>query len=608
MAHVLFILALGFALFTSSCLVSAKVVHHTFTVQNTTVQKLCQERVITTVNGVSPGPLLKVHEGDRVIVNVVNESPYNVTIHWHGIFQRQSQWADGVEYTTQCPIQPGNSYVQSFNVTGQEGTLWWHAHIGWLRATLYGGIIIYPRKGRSDYPFPTPHKEYPIILGEWWNANVVDVLSEALATGGPPNISDAFLVNGQPGDLFPCSSNDTYKISVKSGKTYLLRIINAALINQLFFKIANHNFTVVAIDASYTEPYDTDVVLVAPGQTTDILLTANQSIGSYYMAARPYISNPAVIFDNTTTTAILEYEGSNSSTSSTLTPGISTGVESDDHNNTLRPSYILQYKGSDSATSSNSTPVMPTLPAYNDTDTATNFNTNLTALVNGRFCRDVPLTVDEDMLMTTGLGLVACRPNATCAGPLGQALAASISGFSFQFPTKLSMLEAHFNNVSGIYNATFPDQPRLSFDYTNTIDSFDPSLVFTTKSTTVKQVKFNTTLQIVFQGTSLVGTENHPMHLHGVNFHVMAQGFGNYDNSTDPSKFNLVNPLLRNTIGVPVGGWVAIRFRANNPGVWLLHCHLDNHLPIGLVSAFVIDNGGTPSTTLPPPPSDLPKC
>ncbi|GAB2282685.1 hypothetical protein Dimus_017223 [Dionaea muscipula] len=556
-AHVLFILALGFALLASSCLVSAEVVHYTFIVQNTTVEKLCQERVITTVNGTSPGPLIEVYEGDIVIVNVINESPYNVTIHWHGIFQRQSQWADGVEYTTQCPIQPGNSYVQNFNITDQEGTLWWHAHIGWLRATVYGGIIIYPRNGSSEYPFPTPYKEYPIILGEWWNANVVDVLSEALATGGAPNISDAFLVNGQPGDLYPCSSNDTYKISVISGETYLLRIINAALINQLFFKIANHNFTVVAIDGSYTEPYDTDVVLVAPGQTTDILLTANQSIGSYYMAARPYISNPAVIFDNTTTTAILEYEGSNSSTS---TPGISTGVESD--NNTTTPAYILEYKGS-----SNSTPVMPTLPAYNDTETATNFNTNLTSLINGRFCREVPLTVDEDMLMAVGLGLVACGPNATCDGPLGQGLAASISNFSFQFPTKLSMLEAHYNNVSGIYNATLPDQPLVSFDYTNTNNSFNQSLVFTTKSTTVKEVKFNTTLQIVFQDTSLVGTENHPMHLHGVNVHVLAQGFGNYDNSTDPSKFNLVNPLLRNTVGVPVGGWVAVRFRANNPAL-----------------------------------------
>ncbi|GAB2282686.1 hypothetical protein Dimus_017224 [Dionaea muscipula] len=574
-AHVLFVLALGFALLTSSCLVSAKVVHHTFYVKNVTVQKLCQERTITAVNGKSPGPLIRVHEGDNLKVHAVNRSPYNITIHWHGVFQRLSPWADGPEYTTQCPIQPGDGYVYNFNITGQEGTLWWHAHVQSLRATVHGALIIYPKKGRSAFPFPTPYKEYPIILGEWWNANVFDVENQALATGGAPNISNAFLMNGRPGHLYPCSSNDTYKLSVTHGKRYLLRIINAALNTQLFFKIANHNFTVVAVDASYTEPYDTDVVLVAPGQTTDVLLTANQSVGSsYYMAARAYISNTGVAYDNTTTTGILQYKGSSHSTSS----------------------------------SSSSTPVMPTLPAYNDTDTATKFNTNLTGLVNGTHWKQVPLKVDVNMLMTVGLGLISCGPNATCAGPLGQVFAGSISNFSFQFPTKLSMLQAHFNNVSGIYNANFPDQPAVSFNYTNTNDSLNKSLVFTTKSTTVKEVKYNTTLQIVFQDTALLGTENHPMHLHGFNFHVLAQGFGNYDPSTDPTKFNLVNPQIRNTIGVPVGGWAAIRFRANNPGVWLMHCHLDEHLMPGLATALVVDNGGTPSSTLPPPPSDLPKC
>lgn len=46
----------------------------------------------------------------------------------------------------------------------------------------------------------------------------------------------------------------------------------------------------------------------------------------------------------------------------------------------------------------------------------------------------------------------------------------------------------------------------------------------------------------------------------------MGSGSGNYDPATSPATFNLVNPPLRNTYGVPYGGWVAIRFRADNPG------------------------------------------
>ena len=82
----------------------------------------------------------------------------------HGIFQRLTAWADGPEYVAQCPIVPGNSYTYKFNITGQEGTLWWHAHSSWLRATVYGALIIRPRLGHT-YPFPKPHKKFPILLG-----------------------------------------------------------------------------------------------------------------------------------------------------------------------------------------------------------------------------------------------------------------------------------------------------------------------------------------------------------------------------------------------------------------------------------------------------------
>ncbi|KAK9289428.1 hypothetical protein L1049_007583 [Liquidambar formosana] len=542
--------------------------HYKNNVQNLTVRRLCHEQVITAVNGSLPGPTLQVREGDTLVVHVFNKSPYNLTIHWHGIFQILSGWADGPEYVTQCPILPGNSYTYKFTITKQEGTLWWHAHVQWLRATVYGALIIHPRAGRS-YPFPKPHKEFPILLGEYWNANVIDVENQALATGGPPNNSDAFTINGKPGDLYPCSQKNTHKIKVVQGKTYLLRIINAALNEELFFKIANHKMTVVAMDASYTEPYVTEVVVISPGQTTDVLLTADQSPASYYMAAHPYASAPGAPFDNTTTTGILVYEGTMSAS-----------------------------------------PIMPDLPAFNDTPTAHKFFSNITGLVSGPHWVPVPRHVDEHMFVTIGLNLVPCGggKNATCAGPLGQRLAASMNNASLQFPTKLSMLQAFFYDVSGIFTVDFPNKPPVVFDYTSTILSFNTSLVFTSKSTKVKKFKYNSTVEIVLQDTALVVVENHPIHIHGFNFHVLAQGFGNYDAVSDQKKFNLFNPQMRNTIGVPVGGWAVIRVHLNNPGVWLVHCHLDAHLPFGLATAFVVEDGPTLDSTLPPPPPDLPKC
>lgn len=553
---------------SSSSLASSAIVERTFIVKNLTVNRLCQEQVITAVNGTLPGPLLEVCEGDTVIVHVHNESPYNLTIHWHGIFQRLSGWADGPAYTTQCPIPPGDQYTYKFNVTKQEGTLWWHAHFSWLRATVYGGLIIRPSNGRQ-YPFPEPDEEVPIILGEWWNANVIDVENQAIATGAAPNISDAYTINGLPGDLYACSPKQTFKLNVVQGKTYLLRIVNAALNNQLFFKIASHNLKVVAVDASYTNHYLTDVVVVSPGQTTDVLLEADQSAGSYYMAASPYASAANVSFDNTTTTGIITYQGG-------------------------------------SATSAS--PQMPVLPAFNDTPTANKFYTSLTGLTNAAFWKPVPRRVDHSMFITEGLGLVPCPPNATCQGSLGQQFGASMNNVSFANPTRLSMLEAFFFGTPGIYNATFPDNPPVRFNYTDPSLALSQPLVMTTKSTTVKKVAYNSTVQIVFQNTAFVALESHPIHLHGFNFHILAQGFGNYDPIMGPTQFNLDNPQIRNTVAVPVGGWAVIRFKANNPGVWLMHCHLDVHLPWGLATAFVVENGPTSQTTLPPPPNDLPRC
>lgn len=72
--------------------------------------------------------------------------------------------ADEPAYITQCPIQNGHSYTYDFNVTGQRGTLWWHAHIFWLRATVYGAIVIMPKQG-TPFPFPQPYRETNIVLG-----------------------------------------------------------------------------------------------------------------------------------------------------------------------------------------------------------------------------------------------------------------------------------------------------------------------------------------------------------------------------------------------------------------------------------------------------------
>ncbi|KAI9080127.1 hypothetical protein K1719_037943 [Acacia pycnantha] len=560
-------------LLAASSFASGAIVEYSFTVKDLNVTRLCKTQTITTVNGMVPGPIIDVRENDTLVIDVFNGSPHNITLHWHGIFQIRSQWADGPDYITQCPIRPGHKYTYRFTITGQEGTLWWHAHAGLLRAYVHGALIIRPRPG-SLYPFPKPYEEVPIILGEWWKSADVNTIFKGIQVAGVPR-SDAFTINGMPGDLYNCPHDPIFKLKVKQGKTYLLRIINANLIAQMFFKVANHKFTVVAVDAGYTTPYITDVVVIAPGQTTDVLLKADQPVGSYYMASSAYesaVGGPP--FDNTTTRGIVVYKGA-----------------SHDHK---------------------AHPLMPIMPAFHDTSLAFKFYSNLTGLSGGPHWLDCPSEVDERMFITCGLSLDFCPKNAVCTGnPLGSALSASMNNVSFVSPSNSgsSILEAFFRNKpEGVYTRDFPNHPREFFDFVSPNITQDFTKMFAPKSTKVKTLKFNSTVEIVFQNVVFLGAENHPMHLHGYDFYVLAQGFGVYNATRDTKNFNLMNPQRRNTIAVPAGGWAVIRFKANNPGIWFLHCHIDGHLPLGLAMAIEVQNGPTPETSVPPPPPDLPKC
>lgn len=88
----------------------------------------------------------------------------------------------------------------------------------------------------------------------------------------------------------------------------MLRIINAALNDKLFFGIEDHTPTVVEIDATYVKNFTTSAIMVAPGQTTNVLLTADHASShsrSFTMAASPYVTATAAPFDNSTTVGFI---------------------------------------------------------------------------------------------------------------------------------------------------------------------------------------------------------------------------------------------------------------------------------------------------------------
>ncbi|KAL0451133.1 UNVERIFIED_CONTAM: Laccase-17 [Sesamum latifolium] len=482
------VLLLAFSIFSEIALAQDGGItrHFKFNIQMAKVTRLCHTKSMVTVNGKFPGPRIVAREGDRLLIEVVNNVPNNISIHWHGIRQLRSGWADGPAYITQCPIQTGEHYLACTYLLAEINCLWSSYHSTQERSPL---II-----------FAKPYKEVPITFGEWYNGDPEAIINQAMQTGGGPNVSDAYTINGLP---------------------------------------------VVEADAIYVKPFQSDTVLLTPGQTTNLLLeTKSQSpSANFLMAATPYVTGLAT-FDNSTAAGILEYEIPSKS----------------HHGNKKLPLF------------------RPTLPAVNDTSFATNFTNKIRSLASPQYPANVPQNIDKHFFFTIGLGTSPSKHGAP--------------------PSTL------FRAIERRVQPDFPISPLHWFNYTGT----PPNNTMVSNGTKVEVLPFNTSVEVIMQDTSILGAESHPLHLHGFNFFVVGQGFGNFDLKQDPKNFNLVDPIERNTVGVPPGGWVAIRFLADNPGVWFMHCHLEIHTSWGLKMAWLVLDGNLPNQKLLPPPKDLPKC
>ncbi|XP_030952115.1 laccase-15-like [Quercus lobata] len=542
--------------------------YYDFVLREKNFTRLCSTKSMLVVNDSFPGPVIRVHKGDTVFVNVHNEGYYGVTIHWHGVKQPRNPWSDGPEYITQCPIEPGTNFTYEVIFSTEEGTLWWHAHSNWTRSSVHGAIVIYPKEGTTT-PYPKPDGEEIFILGSWYVGNINALVLEDLKTGASAPESDSYVINGQPGDFLPCSQDSTHRWVVDFGKTYLVRVINAAMNADLFFAIAKHNITVVGVDGSYVKPIVNDFIVISPGQTMNLLLTANQSLGQYYAVARQYDTDQSFFngFDDTNATAILMYSGN--------------------------------YTAPD-------VPLFPSnIPAYTDNNAAYKFIGRLRSLASKEYPVNVPLNITTRMLITISMNYLPC-PNASCAGIDGNMIASSLSNMSFVNPTT-DVLLAYYRNLSGIYTPDFPNWPESFFNFT--ADDLPLNTTIPTQGTRVKMLDYNEEVEITFQGTAVLKIpQNHPMHMHGYSFYVVGSGFGNFNNETDPKNFNLVDPPEVNSVEVPKDGWVTIRFKANNPGVWFWHCHFERHLDWGMNTVMIVKNGGTPETSIRPPPTYMPPC
>ncbi|PPR97807.1 hypothetical protein GOBAR_AA22849 [Gossypium barbadense] len=492
-------------------LCNADVHHYDFFVQESNFTKMCNTTTLLVVNDSYPGPDIRFRRGDTVFVNVHNQGNDGFTIHWHGVKQPRNPRFNGLEFITQ------------FVLSEEIGTLWWHAHSDWTRGSVHD----------ETYPFPTPDAEQTIILESWYNGYYKQIIDQALATGDPPRLPDAYAINGHLRDTYGCP-NTIFRMEVDYEKTYLLRIINAAMNEQQFFTITNHTVIVVAQDASYVRRFKSDYILISPGLTMDVLVSANRNVGLYYMATRPFSDSAA-----------LNSRGG------------------------LNASLIQ-------------------LPAMDDTDAMLNFvsrirNTNVTQ----NMPKNVP--VDTDINRRVYIAVAVNRlPCNTSKCVVSERIVSSLNNVSFVSP-RIDILQAYYRNISCVFTQDFPLNPSEFYDFTGQLTGFNSGTEYRTRAIVVN---YGEAVKIVL----------HPIHFHGYSFYWVGAGLGNFNNETDPSTYNLIDPPLINTVHVPCRGWVALRFFANNPGKFSVR-------KSKIKRTLIVRNGSTIETSIRRPrPSTIPRC
>ena len=197
-----------------------------------------------TYNGQVPGPQIRVREGDRVRVNLINNLPESTIIHFHGLEVPNDQ--DGVPFITQPPVKPGEKFTYEFTVPN-SGSHMYHSHHNSTKQVgmgLLGAFIVEPRDTSRE---PKVDVDYVMILNDSMSG---------------------YTLNGKG---FPA----TEPVVAKRGQTVRIRFMNEGMMIHPMHLHGMH-MTVIAKDGwAQPSPWKCDTLNIAPGDRWDVLIHAN---------------------------------------------------------------------------------------------------------------------------------------------------------------------------------------------------------------------------------------------------------------------------------------------------------------------------------------------
>ncbi|KAI0125554.1 Cupredoxin [Xylariales sp. AK1849] len=505
-----------------------------------------------TINGQFPGPLIQVNEGDTIIVDVLNMASNATAIHWHGIFQNGTAWMDGTAGVTQCPIASGKSFRYKFTAKDQAGTYFYHGHQGVQSLSgLVGPLVIHGRDEATNRPLPYV-SDRVVLLQDWYYEPAYGLMRDTLSPGSEDSpIPNAALINGL--GQVDCSLHPDRRCDIEGivlptmdlapGLSHRLRFINLGGYAWFQVSVDEHlSLPIIEIDGVRVDPAPEPDIVLSPGQRYSAIVTTDQTgQGSYWLRARMIkacFAEPALPEHGVDEArAIIRYaEPSDARAANTTTER---ALPTTDNTNTNYPMICK-----DMSTRKHYRPSPPaSAPEY--ADHSWYLRVNL-AIGNWRLQRGV-------------MNSSSFRPNLK-----EPTLHRILDGLSSSNESFL---------VEGVNTAAF-DNSELVVSH-NGIETID----------------------IILQN---MDENSHPFHLHGNQFWVLGAGHAYFPGYAalglnpqgkgllDPSNSTVIdNPLKRDVATAEGFGWVLLRFVADNPGVWLFHCHMIWHSEAGMAMQFV---------------------
>lgn len=490
-------------------------------------------RHMILINGMFPGPLIECNEGDEIVVQVRNRASNATAIHWHGLYQNGTNWMDGTVGITQCPIAPGHDFTYRFKVDHQSGTYYYHSHMG-VQASdgLVGPLIIHSRKEEELQKIPYDEDRVVMVSDHYY-----DLSSELLVKYLEPDsensepVPPSAVINGRnirDCSTVPnrnCSSTDRSNalFDLAEDHNIRLRFINVGAFAEFQIQIDEHELYVSEVDGTDVMPQSIHRLNINPAQRYSvILIPPKTNKGLYWIRARMI-------------THCFAYEN----------PELQEEVRG-----------VIRYW----APGDSLTPKSQDWPEIIEVE-----------------CRD--------------LNTSALRPVIPIAAP-EKADDHIYLRSTFQIHDwRLS--RGYLNDSSYKPNISSPTLNRLIDGYKDGVDVYTYSLPIIDHG--LNTVIFEPTRELVYQTTGHQTIDiliqnfddgNHPFHLHGYKFFVLATGHG-YPPENLYEILDLENPLRRDTASVEAFGWLLVRFVADNPGVWAFHCHIAWHNEAGLGMQFL---------------------